>query len=64
MREPGCTPAYRGGDNKLTGYYRPEDIDLDLKALARGNVRFCGVNTGNESENRNWARWCASPTGR
>jgi secreted PhoX family phosphatase len=39
---------------KLTGYYRPEDIDIDLKSLARGNVRFCGVNTGNESENRNW----------
>jgi len=39
---------------KLTGYYRPEDIDIDLKALAKGNVRFCGVNTGNEGENRNW----------
>ena len=39
---------------KLSGYYRPEDIDIDLKALARGNVRFCGVNTGNESEDRNW----------
>jgi len=41
-------------NNKLTGYYRPEDIDIDLKALAKGNVRFCGVNTGNESEDRNW----------
>jgi secreted PhoX family phosphatase len=41
-------------NNKLTGYYRPEDIDIDGKALANGSVRFCGVNTGNESENRNW----------
>ncbi len=40
--------------NKLTGYYRPEDIDIDQKALAKGNVRFCGANTGNESDNRNW----------
>jgi secreted PhoX family phosphatase len=40
--------------NKLTGYYRPEDIEIDGKALAKGKVRFCGVNTGNESENRNW----------
>jgi secreted PhoX family phosphatase len=39
---------------RLTGYYRPEDIAIDLKALAKGNVRFCGVNTGNESEDRNW----------
>ena len=39
---------------RLSGHYRPEDIDVDLKALARGNVRFCGVNTGNESEDRNW----------
>ena len=52
------TPATRlrteAATNKLTGYYRPEDIDIDGKALARGKVRFCGVNTGNESENRNW----------
>lgn len=33
---------------KLTGYYRPEDMDLDRVALAAGNVRFCGPNTGNE----------------
>ena len=32
----------------LTGYYRPEDADIDLVALAAGNVRFCGNNTGNE----------------
>ena len=42
---------------KLTGYYRPEDIAIDLKALAKGNVRFCGVNTGNESDDRNWGEF-------
>jgi len=39
---------------KLSGYYRPEDIDIDLKALAAGQVRWCGANTGNEAEDRNW----------
>jgi secreted PhoX family phosphatase len=39
---------------KLTGYYRPEDADIDLEALAAGNVRWCGNNTGNEAEDRNW----------
>jgi Alkaline phosphatase PhoX len=34
---------------KATGYYRPEDIDVDAKALAGGNVRFCGNNTGRDS---------------
>jgi hypothetical protein len=34
---------------KATGYYRPEDIDIDTKALAAGNVRFCGNNTGRDS---------------
>ena len=34
---------------KLTGYYRPEDIDVDTRALAVGNVRFCGNNTGRDS---------------
>jgi Bacterial protein of unknown function (DUF839) len=38
----------------LTSYYRPEDIDIDGAALARGEVRFCGNNTGNEADNRNW----------
>src|SRR5262249_29404178 len=32
-----------------TGFYRPEDIDIDRKALADGNVRFCGNNTGRDS---------------
>ena len=34
---------------KATGYYRPEDIDIDTKSLAAGNVRFCGNNTGRDS---------------
>jgi Bacterial protein of unknown function (DUF839) len=33
---------------KLTGYYRPEDGDIDRKAEANGQVRFCYANTGNE----------------
>jgi hypothetical protein len=32
-----------------TGYYRPEDLDIDAKALAAGNIRFCGNNTGRDS---------------
>jgi hypothetical protein len=39
---------------KLTGYYRPEDIDIDRRALADGKVRFCGNNTGNEGDDHNW----------
>ena len=39
---------------KLTGYYRPEDIDIDGAAAALGNVRFCGPNTGNESADQNY----------
>jgi hypothetical protein len=39
---------------KLTGYYRPEDAEVDLEALAAGNVKWCGNNTGNEAEDRNW----------
>jgi hypothetical protein len=34
---------------KATGYYRPEDIDVDTSALAAGDVRFCGNNTGRDS---------------
>jgi secreted PhoX family phosphatase len=37
---------------KLTGYYRPEDIDVDATALAEGRVRFCAANTGNEGDDR------------
>ena len=39
---------------KLTGYYRPEDIDIDRVAEAAGNVRFCGNNTGNEGDDENF----------
>jgi hypothetical protein len=38
---------------KLTGYYRPEDMNLDDAALASGNVRFCANNTGRD-EARYW----------
>lgn len=37
----------------LAGFYRPEDMDIDLKAFAAGQVRVCGNNTGNETD-RNW----------
>lgn len=33
---------------KMTGYYRPEDAEFDLKELNAGNVRFCGTNTGQD----------------
>ena len=36
---------------KLTGYYRPEDAEVDRDALSLGLVRFCGNNTGNEIDN-------------
>ena len=45
---PGLNLTAQAGTLKLTGYYRPEDLDLDLAALADGNVRWCGNNTGNE----------------
>jgi secreted PhoX family phosphatase len=38
----------------LTGYYRPEDIDIDGAAAGAGLVRFCGNNTGNEEDDQNW----------
>ena len=34
---------------KFTGYYRPEDMDVDPIALADGVVRACWANTGRES---------------
>jgi secreted PhoX family phosphatase len=37
---------------KLTSYYRPEDMSVDLDALKDGNVRFCGTNTGQDVENQ------------
>jgi hypothetical protein len=39
---------------KLTGYYRPEDAEVDPDALSLGLVRFCANNTGNEVDDSNW----------
>jgi secreted PhoX family phosphatase len=38
----------------LTGYYRPEDADIDQAAEAKGLVRFCANNTGNEPDDQLW----------
>ena len=40
--------------NKLTTYYRPEDLEVSPLDLAAGNVKVCGNNTGNEFADRNW----------
>jgi secreted PhoX family phosphatase len=47
---PSATGSLRPGDRAAlaTGYYRPEDLNLDEQALATGQVRFCGNNTGRE----------------
>ncbi len=37
---------------KLTSYYRPEDMSVDLEAVKDGNVRFCGTNTGQDIESQ------------
>lgn len=37
----------------MTGFYRPEDMDLDPTALADGRVRACWNNTGNDAAS-NW----------
>ncbi|MBX7112075.1 MAG: PhoX family protein [Dehalococcoidia bacterium] len=39
---------------KLTGYYRPEDLNLDPVELGQGRVKLVAVNTGNESQDHNW----------
>lgn len=39
--------------SKLTGYYRPEDMDLDEKALSTGKVKMCWTNTGRMSNGGN-----------
>jgi hypothetical protein len=41
-------------DLHLTGYYRPEDLSLDLASLFGGQVRWCGNNTGNEATDHLW----------
>ena len=40
--------------SRLTGYYRPEDAEIDPVALQDGNVKFCGNNTGNEGADHYW----------
>jgi secreted PhoX family phosphatase len=47
LQTPGSLRDQRTAQG-LTGYYRPEDLSFDEKALARGEVRFCGNNTGRE----------------
>lgn len=49
---PNADLGALGATNKLTGYYRPEDIDIDRAAEAQGQVRFCGNNTGNEGDDQ------------
>jgi len=45
---PGTLEGGSGGTS-LTGYYSAgEDLDIDLAALADGNLQFCGNNIGNE----------------
>jgi secreted PhoX family phosphatase len=39
---------------RLTGYYRPEDAEIDPEAFSRGLVRFCANNTGNEDTDHTW----------
>jgi secreted PhoX family phosphatase len=50
----GADLAALAAAQKITGYYRPEDIDIDGAALEKGSVRFCGNNTGNEGADRYW----------
>jgi hypothetical protein len=37
---------------RLTGFYRPEDFDVDRRALADDRVEFCANNTGNEPDDQ------------
>jgi len=39
----------QGLDAGLTGYYRPEDMQLDLGAVSRGFARACSPDTGDET---------------
>lgn len=51
---PGVNLGAVAATLKLTGYYRPEDLAIDLAALAAGDVRWCAANTGNEENDRNF----------
>ena len=46
----GADPDVEGlaQERLLTGYFRPEDAELDTIALRQGLVRFCGPQTGDE----------------
>jgi secreted PhoX family phosphatase len=48
---------------KLTGYYRPEDMQLDPVALAAGRVSWCANNTGNESVDHLWGETICATDG-
>jgi len=45
---PNLDLQQAGADAGMTGYYRPEDADLDPVALANGHVRVCSNDTGDE----------------
>lgn len=51
---PGADLRFIAASLKLTGYYRPEDLAIDERALAAGNVRWCTANTGNEEDDHNY----------
>src|SRR6266542_3837453 len=42
------TRCYRDWSSDVCSSDLPEDLTLDLRALAAGNVRACGNNTGRE----------------
>jgi hypothetical protein len=48
---PGSDPDLEQAERDLglTGYYRPEDADLDPIALKHGDVRVCSNDTGDEN---------------
>jgi len=56
--EIGSTPDQDlrqvAADSGLTGFYRPEDLEVDPPALASADVKVCGNNTGNESTDHNF----------
>jgi len=43
-------PSLRGfaATNKITGYYRPEDLEVDQAALTLGRAKVCGTDPGIE----------------
>jgi len=54
---PGAAPVdlrAAAATLKLTGYYRPEDLAFDFAAVAGGDVRWCGNDTGNEGDDQNY----------